>query len=249
MLVGGLYFIAFATTSNILMPIGTIMGERLAYLPSAGFCLLVTLGYFWLQERHKKLAQTTLVVLLALFSVRTVIRNRDWKDSFTLYSAQVHAAPNSAKTHQNMAFIYMNKQQLDLARRELEIAVQIYPVDAQILATYGLLESWQGNYQKAGMLMERAFSMIDHDNPAYDEIAANLADVYVQTNHIDGALDLLNKEISESPGYARAWANRAVVHYKLGEIDAARADAENALRLDPSNQKAKDLMMALIPKG
>ena len=37
-------FDGFAITANILMPTGTIMGERLAYLPSAGFCLLVGAG-------------------------------------------------------------------------------------------------------------------------------------------------------------------------------------------------------------
>jgi protein O-mannosyl-transferase len=42
-LAGGIYLAGFSTTANIVMPIGTIMGERLAYFPSAGLCLLVAL--------------------------------------------------------------------------------------------------------------------------------------------------------------------------------------------------------------
>ncbi len=44
-LAGGIYLAGFALTSNVLFPIGTIMGERLAYLPSAGLCLLAGLAW------------------------------------------------------------------------------------------------------------------------------------------------------------------------------------------------------------
>ena len=221
------------------------MGERLAYFPSAGFCLLVALAWNWLQERQRKLAVGVLAALVALLGLRTVIRNRDWKDNLTLYTAAVRAVPGSAKMHQNIAFEYMEAKRLDLARKELQTALQINPAYPEALALYGLLESWQGNYQAAGQMMERAFYMTRREDPAYDAIAVNLATLYMQTDHLDGALDLLNREISESPGYARAWANRAVLRYKGGQIALARADAEMALRLDPGNRQAQNLMQLL----
>jgi tetratricopeptide (TPR) repeat protein len=244
-LAGGIYLAGFATTANILIPIGTIMGERLAYFPSAGFCLLAALAWSWLHERQRKLAVGLLAALVAVLGLRTVIRNSDWKDNLTLYTAAVRAAPGSAKMHQNLAFKYMEAQQLDLARKELQTAIQINPAYPEALATYGLLESWQGNYQAAGQMMERAFYMIGRDNPAYDAIAVNLATVYMQTDHLDGALNLLNREISESPGYAGGWASRAVLRYKGGQMALARADAEMALRLDPDNRQARNLMQLL----
>jgi protein O-mannosyl-transferase len=245
-LAGGIYMVGFAVTANILMPIGTIMGERLAYLPSAGFCLLAALAWNWVRERQRTLALGVFAILIALLGVRTVARNRDWKDNDTLYSAQLRTAPGSAKTHQNMALVYMNHKQFDLARKEFETALQIYPADAHTLATYGVLEASQGNYQEAGRKMEKAFSMVGRENLAYDEIAVNLAALYIQTNHIDGALDLLNREIAESPEYGPAWANRAVLHYKRGEIAAARGDVETALRLDPTNPQIRSLAQLII---
>ena len=244
-LAGGIYLAGFATTANIFIPVGTIMGERLAYFPSAGFCLLVALAWNWLQERQRKLAVGVLAALVAVLGLRTVIRNRDWKDNLTLYTAAVRAVPGSAKMHQNIAFEYMEAKKLDLAREELQTALQINPAYPEALALYGLLESWQGNYRAAGQMMERAFYMTRREDPAYDAIAVNLATLYMQTDHLDGALDLLNREISESPGYARAWANRAVVRYKGGQIALARADAEMALRLDPGNRQAQNLMQLL----
>jgi protein O-mannosyl-transferase len=244
-LAGGIYLVGFATTANILMPIGTIMGERLAYFPSAGFCLLVALAWNWLQERQRKLAVAALAVLVAVLGVRTVLRNRDWKDNRTLYTAAVRAVPQSAKMHLGLAFNYLEAKQFDLARKEFQITLQINPAYPEALASYGLLEFSQHNYQAAGRMMEQAFYTIGRDNPAYDAIAVDLATLYMQTDHLDGALDLLNREISESPGYAGAWACRAVLRYKGGQIAVARADAEMALRLDPDNWRARNLMQLL----
>jgi Tfp pilus assembly protein PilF len=244
-LAGGLYLISFATTANILMPIGTIMGERLAYLPSVGFCLLAALAWNWLRERQRGIALGVAGVLLVVLGVRTMIRNRDWEDRRTLAVAQSHAAPNSAKTHQNIAVVYMEDKRYDLARHELETELQMYPRNPIALATYGLLESRQGNFQEAGRKMEQAFYTLRQDDPAYDEIAVSLAALYAQTDHLDGALDLLNREIAKSPRYDRAWANRGLVYYKRGQTAAARADAETALRLDPTNQDARNLMKLL----
>ena len=241
----GIYIASFAITANILKPIGTIMAERLAYLPSLGFCLLVALAWNWLWQRWKTVAVGLGFVVIIMLTARTIVRNRDWEDNRTLGYAQLRAAPNSAKTHQNMALVYMDERRLDLARRELEIELQIYPQNPIGLATYGLLDSWQGNYQDAGRKMEQAFYSMKREDPAYDEVAVNLAAVYIKTDHVDAALDLLNREIAKSPRYGPAWANRALAQYKRGETAAARADAETALRLDANNQDAKNLMVLL----
>ena len=90
-------------------------------------------------------------------------------------------------------------------------------------------------------MLERALYMSHRNNPNYDFMAVNFAAVLMQTSHLDGALSVLNREIAESPRYARAWANRAVIHYKQGETAPARADAETALRLDPEIGRRKTL--------
>ena len=244
-LAGGIYVAGFAVTANILMPIGTIMGERLAYLPSAGFCLLVALAWNWLRERQRTLAFGVLVVLITLLGVRTIVRNRDWKDNRTLYTAQLTNAPGSAKTHEIIGIMLMDNGHFDLARKEFETALQIYPSDPHTLATYGVLEARQGNYQEAGRKIEKAFSMISRDNLAYDEIAVNLAAIYAQTDHMDSALDLLNREVAEAPDYGPAWANRAFLHFQRGETAAARADIKTALNLDPTNRQVQDLMQRI----
>jgi len=244
-LAGGIYVAGFAATANIVMPMGTIMGERLAYLPSAGFCLLVALAWNWLQQRQRMLALVLIAAAIGVLGVRTVARNADWKNSATLYAAAVLAVPNSAKMHQNVALADMDAGRLDLARKELDTALRIYPTYPQAMAAYGLLESREGNYQTAGRMMEEAYYSIPRDDPAYDEIAVDLATIYMQTDHLEGALQVLNGEIAKSPQNARAWANRAVIKYKRGALAEARNDAETALRLDSYNRQARNLLQLL----
>ena len=244
-LAGGIYMGAFGVTANILMPTGTIMGERLAYLPSAGFCLLVALGWNWLRSRQRIVALVALTAIVSAFAMRTMVRNRDWQDNFNLYSAGVRVSAGSAKMHCNLGGEYMASAQWDLAAAEYDTALRINPDYPDVLAAYGLLEIWRGHNEAAGRMLERAFFMSRRDNPNYDFMAVNYAALLMQTNHMDSALNVLNREIAESPHYARAWSNRAVIHYKQGQTAPARTDAEAALRLDPENIQAQSLLRIL----
>src|SRR5271169_3387767 len=151
---GGIYFAGFAVTANILVPTGTIMGERLAYLPSAGFCLLLALGWNWLRQKKEMLAWGLLATLAFVFAVRTVVRNKDWKDAFALDSSAVRAVPNSVKMHVNLGDQYESFSLLDPAAKEYQTALGILPDSPEALAAYSGLEYHQGHYEAAGPMME-----------------------------------------------------------------------------------------------
>jgi len=246
-LAGGIYFAGFAATANVLVSTGTIMGERLAYLPSAGFCLLLALGWNWIRQKREILAWELLAAIVLVLSVRTVVRNRDWKDTFALYSSAVRAVPNDAKMHSNLAGQYFSRNQLDLAASEYQIALRINPNSPDALAFYSALEYRRGNYQLAGEMMEKALSMTGRNNLNYDFMVVYFAAILIKTNHADGALEFLNREIKEAPEYAPAWSTRAQLDYQLGQLGAARTDAEAALRLNPGDPQAQDVLSRIDP--
>jgi tetratricopeptide (TPR) repeat protein len=244
-LAGALYFAAFATTSNVLIPTGTIMGERLAYLPSAGFCLLVALLWFELRKRASTAAWVVLAVILCAFGARTVVRNRDWRSNFTLYSAAVRVVPDDSRMQCNLGGAYLDAGQLDLARQHLQIALQIYPSYPDAAEYLGLAEIRSGNDSAGLPLLEHAVAVTRKDSPRYGERVVNLAAMYLKLGKNDAALPLLNDAITADPQNVRAWSNRAVVYYRKGDLASARNDAETALRLDPSNSQAKSLLSAM----
>jgi Tfp pilus assembly protein PilF len=244
-LAGAIYFAGFVTTANILLPTGTIMGERLAYLPSAGFCLLLAAGWNWVRKTKESVAWVLLAAAILVLSVRTVIRNRDWKGDFALYSSAVRAVPNDAKMHSNLASQYLARNQLDLAASEFKTASRINPDSPDTLASYSALEYQLGNYQAAGAMMEQALNRSGRNNLNYDFMAVTYAAILMKTNHSDAAMEELNEEIAESPGYAPAWATRAELHCTLGKLATARSEAETALRLNPADPQAQELLQRL----
>ena len=82
----GWFFITLSPVSNVAFPIGVAKAERLLYLPSVGLCLLAGWAYRRVEEmgRAEPVPRIALAGILALFMVRTVVRNRDWKDNLTL---------------------------------------------------------------------------------------------------------------------------------------------------------------------
>lgn len=96
--------IPYLPASHLLFPVGFVVAERVLYLPSMGFCLLVALGFSRLcQHRYNScLLKTGLVVLLASHATKTFIRNYDWCSEQSLYGAALRVNQKNAKMFNNM---------------------------------------------------------------------------------------------------------------------------------------------------
>jgi protein O-mannosyl-transferase len=244
-LAGAIYLIGFSVTLNVLMPAGTIMAERLAYFPSAGFCLLLTLLWIFFEQRSRRAAWAVLTLVLLLLAGRTVARNRDWRDNFSLFQAGVQAVPKSAKMHAGLGEQYMERGELDAARSELDAALRIFPDYPQTIGVLAIVSARQGHDQEALQLFEKELALTPKTDRDYDLVCVSLAAQLVKVNQNDRALAILNEVVQTSPQNPRAWANRAVILYQRGEQQAARNDAERALQLDPNNPQAQSLLMQL----
>ena len=221
------------------------MGERLAYLPSAGFCLLAALLCLRLEKFQPRAGQALLLLLIMVLGVRTITRNRDWRDNFHLFSADIKTAPGSAKLHSNLGLQYFLRGQLDAAASEAQTALSIYPDLPDAMSYYGVVESREGNDQRARQILERALLSITKDNPNFDFISVSLAQVEIKLGAEKEAMHVLDQDIAGSPNNSDAWLTRALIHYHQGDSASARADAETAARLDPSNNQAQSLLRVL----
>ena len=80
--------IPFVPASNLFFYVGFVVAERLLYIPSMGFCLLVALGFGKLSDNHRSLRKAIkigLFIVIGLFCLRTYLRNEVWKDEESLY--------------------------------------------------------------------------------------------------------------------------------------------------------------------
>lgn len=101
---GIIFFVAaLSVVSNLFFSVGTNMSERLVFMPSVGFCLIIAvlLAKFLGQPKYK-MATLATAVIAVLFFGKTVVRNLAWKDDFTLFSTDIHTSVNSAKLNNAM---------------------------------------------------------------------------------------------------------------------------------------------------
>jgi tetratricopeptide (TPR) repeat protein len=134
------FFLVMLPTSNLLVPIGSIMAERFLYLPAVGFCLVAALALGPLGEAlarrlvanpvwQPRAAWVLSVLVVAALALRTHARNDDWRDGRSLWESAVAAAPGSFKTHKGYANALWdagrNEPAVDaaIARAEIGLAV------------------------------------------------------------------------------------------------------------------------------
>jgi len=147
-----LWVIPFAATANILFPIGTIMGERLAYVPTVGVAvalagLLVRLPRRWL------LLVTALWVIV--FAVRTAVRNQDWQTADAFYPALVQASPASTKAWYFLGVWHSTRGRDTAALAAYDRAIAIFPAYPEalnnrgnILVAFGRIAEAKDSYRR-----------------------------------------------------------------------------------------------------
>ncbi len=94
------FMLVFSITSNLIINIGTFMNERFVYPAHIGFFIIAAKAFTDFRKKTKLKNAVALAVLLAVLvplSLKTVGRNRVWKDDYTLFRTDVKVSHNSAK--------------------------------------------------------------------------------------------------------------------------------------------------------
>lgn len=118
--------LAFAVTGNFLFPIGTIFGERLAYLPLVAFCALAGIEIASIPGAAWRRIFAAGAILVA-FTPRTALRARDYRSLVAIDAATAEASPRAVKALVNEGRTLLRTGQLREARDILERAVGIWP--------------------------------------------------------------------------------------------------------------------------
>lgn len=99
--------------SNLFINIGATMGERLIFHSSLGFTAILSVGIVDATQRlsiakRRLFIMIFLDLLIVLFGIETINRNKDWKNNFTLFTKDVNTVPNSVKANDNAGAQYIN---------------------------------------------------------------------------------------------------------------------------------------------
>jgi tetratricopeptide (TPR) repeat protein len=124
--------------SNLALPIGTIMAERLLYLPSLGFCLALALALRRVAavlaatpRVRRRLGVALVAGVVALHAGRSLERLPDWRSEDSLWLHDVEVVPRSARAQANAgaALERQGRCAEALAHFEAAIALGLPPQD------------------------------------------------------------------------------------------------------------------------
>lgn len=167
-----LWAILFSATSNILFPIGTLMGERLAYAPTIAIALMIGVALDVLREKAgNRAAFIAITVLVIAYGSRTFVRNRDWRDAHAFYRVLVQASPNSCKSHYFYGALLASEGDDAGAVREYDRAIAIFPAYSEAYHNRGNALARLGRFGEA---ME-SYRMCLRFDPGHVGAAQNLA--------------------------------------------------------------------------
>ena len=88
--------IPFLPSTNLFFYVGFVVAERVLFMPSIGYCVLITSAYQSLSSRFPKWKTTSTLcfcILIAAFCSRSVLRNADWKSEESLYKSGISVNP------------------------------------------------------------------------------------------------------------------------------------------------------------
>jgi Flp pilus assembly protein TadD len=182
LLAAAAWAVFFFPVSNLPFAIGTVMGERLAYLPLLGGCWAAAHGFALVGERARGVSRAAAIlsvavplILVAALSARTVSRNPAWSDNETLASLDVAQVPRSAKLHAGFGIARGAAGDTEGAEAAFRRAVEIYPDYAQMRFNLGQLLAARGAEEEAVVHLSRAQELSPGNPRPYKSLAPLLA--------------------------------------------------------------------------
>ncbi|XP_029697885.1 protein O-mannosyl-transferase TMTC2 isoform X3 [Takifugu rubripes] len=148
----GLLAIPFLPATNLFFYVGFVIAERVLYIPSMGFCLLVAVGMRSLYVRLRCRSSRAILVycsavLVLLFSAKTVLRNRDWQNEEMLYKSGIYVNP--AKAWGNLGNVLKSQGKMDEAEQAYRNALYYRSNMADMLYNLGLLLQESNKFSEA----------------------------------------------------------------------------------------------------
>jgi protein O-mannosyl-transferase len=227
-------FLNLLPASNLLFPIGTIMAERLLYLPLVGWLACLALAINSAARRFDQARLTSVVVglIAAGFAIRTWVRNNDWKDDLTMATASVQSSPGTFKVHRLLAASLFQSDPGSIDR-----------VIAEANHTLAILESLPDELnvpipwnQAAAYYLAKGDSLRGASTEPYQHVIRIALRSIAIEQATRAARDRTHgTHIAEPPVAAEGYRLVASAYLRLGNAGAALSAATHARTIDPAN--------------
>ena len=253
-----LFVITMALFSNFIFTIGVAMADRFLYFSSLGFIFILSsiilrltktnqlsFKYTSISQFFSVNSRVFLIIapILLLYSYKTVDRNRDWKDNYTLFSNDLKKMPNNSRAHS----FYGNELMRTIAINEPDslAKIKIYQESVEALKTSIAIYHKQSAEVFEGI--GRAYLKLNQlDSSEYyfkkalkldPSLITNLGDVYFAKGKFTKAIYFYKKQVVFSPSSALTWINLGLSYGTLKQYDTSLSCLLKANELQPNDSQ------------
>ncbi|XP_029460365.1 protein O-mannosyl-transferase TMTC4 isoform X1 [Rhinatrema bivittatum] len=154
----GFLTIPFLPASNLLFRVGFVIAERVIYLPSAGYCMLLTYGCSILsrQVKNKKLIAAAVLGIVFTNTLRCIIRSNQWRSEEQLFKSALPVCPLNAKVHYNVGKNLADKGNQTAAIKYYREAIRLNPKYVHAMNNLGNILKERNELQEAEELLALA---------------------------------------------------------------------------------------------
>lgn len=176
-----------------------IAAERYLYIPSIFSSAIIGIGLVYIdskiQEKNNKKGKIkngsnknnfflyASATIILLYSIRTVIRNNDLRNSKNLWIASKKTAPYSYRVYNNMGDVLANEGDLEGALENFKRSYALKPDYADAVHNIGHIYMVQRNMAQAKRYLELSLQM----NPRLYPSAYKLGLIYMEENDFENA--------------------------------------------------------------
>ena len=249
---GILYFmITMSIHIYSMFHMGLPYGERFLYISSFGFVLSIVffLGLLLKTEmkyinynnifsafRMNAFILSVTILIVALFSIKTIMRNIDWKTNTTLRTADVHKSPNSARMRYYYGLTLMEDKAVNAATKE-ERREFLQQAINEFLAAIKINEFMWEPYGQLGIAYFRLgdySSALEYYKKAKlsSDVANNMGILYYKEGDYKRALYMFKMAVELEPKLANAYFNMGVIQGSLGDYQQAIDNLKRSIQYD-----------------
>lgn len=239
------------TLSPTLTPfrLNWIVAERYLYLPIIGILALLGSGLNKMTnfKKYKQAVYIIFAIIVVLLSVRTIIRNIDWKNQDNLWLAAFITSPSSPNNHNNLGDMYGRHGDKLLAIKEFKTAIALKPNYGD--AYHNLANTYHeiGDDQKALENYENAIKY----NPNLWQSYQNIASIHFEKARQSSSsaqetqkeynltIEYLQKALQINQNNINIVTNLGIVYLSSGDKAKAKEIFNLILSADPQNQVAR----------
>lgn len=241
--------LSFAPMSNILFPVGTMVGERLLYIPSAGLLItLVCLAHLSGPRGGSRALSVLLLVAGLAAAWRCAVRVPEWESADSITAADGIRQLRSSRVQFNFANVHLQAKRYEEAlatyQRAIDVDDKASVQDSLPLYHAGQILFFKGQHAEAVRYLERAVTgFYSPLTIKEEEIFHDFALALWFVERCDDSILNFQKSLALNPGFTKSLNNMAcalgtgALSGKLHRqfYDHAIQTLDQAVRLEPSN--------------